>query len=131
MREITTEKVIKETIYIAEDGTIFSDKKQCKAYEYKSQIEVFTFEGYSATLCYIKNETEFELLLNKLDSFTDNIHYTCGFGFETFGAGWYIYYCDVLKNKYIFDNYIHYLNNLKQKVDNYVQNGKNMVRSIQ
>ena len=130
MREITIEKVIKETTYIAEDGTVFTNKEQCKAHERKSPIGVLTFEGYSATLCYIKNETEFELLLNKLDSFTYNVHYTCGFDFETFGAGWYIYYCDVLKNKYIFDNYIHYLNNLKQKVDDYVQNGKNMVRSI-
>lgn len=130
MREITIEKVIKETTYIAEDGTVFTNKEECKEYERKSPIKVFTFEGYNATLCYIKNETEFELLLNKLDSFADNIHYTCGFKFEAFGAGWYIYYYDVLKNKYIFNSYNRYLTNLKQKVDDYVQNGKNMVRSI-
>ena len=131
MREITIEKVIKETTYVAEDGTTFTDKEECKAYERKSPIKVFTFEGYSASLCYIKNEIEFELLLNKLDSFADNIHYTCGFKFEVFGAGWYIYYYDVLKNKYIFNSYNRYLNNLKQRVDDYVQNGKNMIRSMQ
>lgn len=126
MREIITEKVVKESTYIAEDNTVFINKEECIKYENKlkakkhpvtkSCIETTTFcDLNKAKLYYIRNYKDYDFLLNELNLYFSEVSED----FNKFGEGWYIYYQDAYGCKYIY-NYNNYLEELKQELKSFI-----------
>lgn len=88
-----------QTKYIASDGEEFATEKECLNYEdhirtmqhpvFKSRVEHLSVfpDGTPATLYYLRDESDFVYLVQKLYIGHNLVH-----DFNKRGRGWYIYY---------------------------------------
>ena len=93
MKVIKREKpsVTTEYVYVADDGTEFSERSECESYEFKQEVnkrniphkKATDLEGYGCILWYIKSQEEFDWLIK-----TAWLH-TKVYG-KFSGSGWYL-----------------------------------------
>lgn len=132
MREEIIKKTVTELVYVANDGTVFKNKRWCESYEKElklnkekvinSRIETMTFNDENkASLFLVENEADIEILIEYLKIDEDEF-YT---DFNDYGNGWYIYWTDC--GFYNLLNYNVYINELLEEVKNFERKNNNLI----